>query len=295
MKAALIGSQALKYRNPSILRRKPTDSDIICDEQSLEVILSVYEPYEEVSRSETNLAIKSNDSLVDFSIPGKDTSSALLLDLLKEDSNTIYFNGVMIPSLNVLFSLKYSHRFRKNDSNFWKTFFDYHSLKKIGCVIPEEYKDFVTLREKETYTHVSPKLNVSKSDFFSDDNIRYVYDHDWIHTVVSIDEAPAYTKFLSDEVKVSKSKFMSLDFDTKINSFIEEACVLAIERALANNPTLDPSKVWYYALSKILSSISSGWWREWGYENGIEIIKRYPKNFFERFREAASSNPVLYK
>lgn len=46
--------------------------------------------------------------------------------------------------------------------------------------------DFYQLREKESYTHKLPSLNVDKGDFFKKDEVNYIYDHDSIHEVVAL-------------------------------------------------------------------------------------------------------------
>lgn len=290
MSVILIGSRALKLKAPRVFTRPCSDIDLIA---SREDAISLKGDNEVISESDNHIAFKIGNDIFDI---GFDTipSNRILIDLVSEDIYSTKVEDFLVPSLDVLYTIKKSHRFKKNSKKFWITLFDYHLMKKLGATVPDKYQEFLKLREQETYTNTLPKLNVTKGEFFSDDNIRYVYDHDWIHRVIALGDRPAYREFLDGEVKVSKSKFLHLDYETQLRSFIEEACVLAVERCLVHHPEKNPKEVWLFALSKVLSSISSGWWREFGYENALDIINRYPENYFNRFQKAAETNPIYY-
>jgi hypothetical protein len=74
---------------------------------------------------------------------------------------------------------------------------------------------------------------------------------------------------------------------------VEEAAVLAIERSLVPHPGIKtPEEAWRFALAKVCSSITSGWFREFAYENALEIIKLYPKGYWEKFQEDVKSGLV---
>jgi len=79
----------------------------------------------------------------------------------------------------------------------------------------------------------------------------------------------------------------------QIHSILEETTVLALERSLVPHPgVLTPKKAWHMAFSKVLSSITSGWWREFAYENAFEALSQWPQNYWERFQAAVASGIV---
>ena len=135
------------------------------------------------------------------------------------------------------------------------------TLYKLLC-------DFYQLREKESYPHKLPNLNVDKVDFFKKDEVNYIYDHDSIHeaialfvqqqlesnankqeqssalftkefldcyyanNTVSLKKLPAYTKYMKDDADVmtDADKFFQQNFQTQILGVVEETMVLALER-----------------------------------------------------------------
>jgi len=135
------------------------------------------------------------------------------------------------------------------------------TLYKLLC-------DFYQLREKESYPHKLPNLNVDKGDFFKKDEVNYIYDHDSIHeaialfvkqqlesnvnkqeqssslftkefldsyygnNTISLKKLPAYTKYMKDDADVmtDSDKFFQQNFQTQILGVVEETMVLALER-----------------------------------------------------------------
>lgn len=121
------------------------------------------------------------------------------------------------------------------------------------------------------------------------------YDHDSIHEAVKLGDVPAYMLFKKDgaDVQCDRKKFDALPHDVKISSVIEEATVLAIERSLVPYPgVLTEQRAWLFATSKVMSSITSGWWREFAYENALDVLKRYPAGYWARFNQAIDAGIV---
>ena len=165
----------------------------------------------------------------------------------------------------------------------------------MGAVVRPEYEEFLKLREKETYTYAHPKLNVNKDNFFKDDNIQYVYDHDSIHVSVARGERPAYTYYMkeNEQVMTDKEKFFAQPREIQLNGVVEESAVLAIERSLVPHPGVwTPKFAWKFALSKVCSSITSGWFRAFAYENIVEVLKLYPEGYWEKFQKDVESGLV---
>ena len=200
-----------------------------------------------------------------------------------------------VANKDALYALKMSHRYLKNSSHFLKTMADIKLLRSHGAVI-WSYPWFVA-REKQTYNYGSPKLNQNKEDFFSDDGIDYHYDHDELHKVVMIGEEPAYTKYQVDgeEILSSQKKFNDLPHITQMAGVYEEAAVLALERSVIPHQA-PPEKAFMIALEKICTSITSGWFREFAWENYDQVILFYKsvgeEYYHENFQDALAEGTI---
>ena len=296
----LIGSRALKLRAYSLFKRAPKDFDFIATQDEvttwLSKNLSKFKHFKAYSlEGKHDKYIVEGDSICEFELVKPNTSTEMLVDLVQSDKDTIETSFGLLPSLDMLFTIKSTHRHLKNSPFFWKNLSDYHLMKQMGAVVRPEFQDFLKLREKETYNYNHPKLNQSKKDFFSDDGLVYTYDHDTIHMAVKLYDKPAYSYFKKDdaEVETSKEKFLACSHDVQIASVLEESAVLAIERSLVPHPgVLTPEQAWQFAFSKVCTSIASGWWRAFAYENAPEILSKYPKDYFEKFQQALSTGIV---
>lgn len=291
----LIGSRALLFRAPKILNREPEDFDFIGREDEILKWLENYS-IRNFEREENKIIVK--DQKIEFDIIQPGSSNEILEILVQSDVKTLNLGEFgLVPNLDLLFCLKASHRYLKDSPHFWKTVIDYHRMKSIGAKIRPQYTDFFKFRERETYARQAhPKLNVNKKDFFDEKfAIIYDFDHDDVHKSVAIGERPAYTFYLKDgaEIQCDKEKFFSLPHQIKINGVVEESCVLACERSLIPHPgKMTPKQAWTFALSKVCSSITSGWFREFAYENIFEVMKSYPENYWDKFQQAAKEGKV---
>jgi hypothetical protein len=143
-------------------------------------------------------------------------------------------------------------------------------------------------REKETIQKSHPKLNVNKGDFFANDGINYIYDHDSIHVSVANGKTPAYFSFLFDgeDIKCSKEKWDKLDEKIKLNAVIEESMVLALERhQIPNNFRPEPYKSYRIALQSICTYVTSGWFREYAWENYDKALAYFDIEYANRFQD----------
>jgi hypothetical protein len=293
----LIGSRALQLRAPSALRREPLDFDLAGTELECERWVSENASKFDVTRDHRmgRKRTLEGSTIVELEISAPGTSTELLLQLVHDDRETIDTTFGQVPSLDMLFTLKRSHRYLKDNPHFWKSLIDYHTMRAMGAKVRSEYELFLKLREQEQYLTLHPRLNQNKQQFFSDDSIQYVYDHDTIHESVAIFDRPAYQYYKRDgaEVQVSRKKFEAADRSIQLAGVVEEAAVLAIERSLVPHPGVKtPHEAWGVALSKVLTSITSGWFREFGYENAPEILKLYPKGYWEKFQQDVKNGLV---
>lgn len=286
MSHIMVGSSALNYHYGNQVRNPSKDIDFICTYDSFKELLKYYKTCDVVTScyplsGNKYVAKLGSGTVLEFEIAwGNGSSSDLILE----------FEDKTYASPEMQYLLKMSHRFRKNSPHFNKTMNDILFLRNKGVTIPEKYQDLLKLREKETYNYSHPSLNQSKKDFFSDDGINYKYDHDSIHlTVASLvnsggEVTPAYNfmKPEENEVYCSKEMFEGLPENIKLLSVVEESMVLAIERSLVPFPyTKTPEEAFEYALMKVCTSITSGWWREYAWDNYYQAL-----NLFYQTRES---------
>jgi hypothetical protein len=319
----LVGSRALVANNPEIAEtRKCIDWDYICT-------IEQFTAWHKANKGMLKFAVpteggkyyhcRDKDGMnYEFEIAWEGTSAESLLE-----HYGIKDIVMLEPAIAVnedLLLIKQSHRYKKNSPHFLKTMGDIHFLReKIGS---GDVKYWLTqnpanlallkLRESESYTYKHPKLNVSSKDFFNGDGVNYVYDHDSIHLAVALSverdwlyeqmggnwgkPTPAYTYYMKDgsEVMTSKEKFMSVPEQVRLYGVYEEACVLALERSQIPHglgKEGGPSARWSFemALMKVCTSITSGWFREYAWENYQKVLDLYNElgenDYIERFNK----------
>lgn len=221
----------------------------------------------------------------------KRDSNEMLIDHVWANS-TKYYDGLSRlhwATPEMCLAIKMSHRFKKNNPFFRKTMHHIRFLRNKGYEVPEELKDFVEVRQKETLDYGHPNLDVDKDSFFKDEF--YIYDHDSIHEAVALAGRPAYTFYIKDgsEVMTSKEKFDSMPEEIKLAGVYEETCVLALERhQIPNNFNPDPTGSFLMALEKVCTSITSGWFREYAWENYHKVVAMHTKlgktDYVKRFK-----------
>ena len=295
----LIGSQALKLVAPELLSREPKDFDLIATHAEFK---------EFVKRNKFTLVVPQNAGSkmicrgpemlpVEVEIAWPGTSAEILMSLVKGDE--IYVesinSNVSVASLDVLFALKASHRYKKNSVHFLKTMKDYKAMKSAGASINEDLKEFYRLREKETYNYSHPNLNTSKGKFFNPSEVEYKYEHDTIHLAMAHLDRPAYTYFQEGaEVKCDRKLFEALPLQTRLYSVLEESYVLALERSQVPYPgKLTPRQSFLIALEKVCTSIASGWWREFAYDHYNEVLALYSDDYVNKFQKGIDNGVVL--
>ncbi|AFL47535.1 hypothetical protein ZZ1p0078 [Acinetobacter phage ZZ1] len=312
MRPLLIGSAALAYHLDKMEIAHnivPKDYDLIVqDEYDAKGISSVIQenaiettPLVSITSKKFNThtkAFKCDGVIFEITHPldytdDTSTSNLLLLSSYWKEYTTI--NGVIckVAPLDVLFMLKWSHRYLKNSPHFRKTMVTIRNLQKIGAKVYDE--EWLKLREKETYDYSHPKLNVSKSDFFNS-NFAYVYDHDSIHNAVKVLDRPAYMYYMEydQEVKSSREKFFAQPREIQLLGVLEEAYVLAIERVLIpNNFNVKPRQAFDMALEKVCTSITSGWFRQFAWENYELVSRMYDGIYVDKFILARDSDKLI--
>lgn len=318
MVAVVIGSVALS----SALDRKrithnldPMDLDIVFDSEGsaasfMEKMILEDRQFKVIAKitsekfNTRTWCVEDNGFMIELTYPLDDEcTTAKFVEMVKNNSLEQRSNSdvgyisnqygrFLVPSLDQLYTLKMSHRYLKNSNHFLKTLATIKNMRKIGAKIFDD--EFYKARMKETYNYPHPKLNVGKKDFFNS-NFQYIYDHDSIHEAIKILDKPAYTYYMDgeEEVNCSKDAFFSQEKHIQLLGVLEETYVLAIERSqIPNNFEIDPRHSFNLALEKVCTSITSGWFREYAWENFEVVSKLYDESYIHRFKNALNKGEV---
>lgn len=247
--------------------------------------------------------------IIEFELAWPGSTALELLNMVSENKSKLtfgahpeYVGGLKIyaASPKLVYALKMSHRFKKNSAHFKKTRDDILMLRRLGHgKLPKGLSDWYKARVKETYSYKHPKLQgVKKVDFFKDDGIQYVYDHDAIHQVVKHLPAPAYSYFQpeGEEIGTSKEEFFKQTRLVQLLAVLEESYVLSLERAIIPYNLWDDEaacrKAFETALEKVCTSITSGWFRTFAWENYDTVRGMYDIEYVKRFKSQADAGFV---
>lgn len=150
-----------------------------------------------------------------------------IYDLLESNST----EGFISP--NDLYTLKCSHL--QWDIKWDKTKRDILFYKAQGCRLNENLYNMLVSHWKDVHGDKSfLSLSKDRNEFFQD-NVKYIYDHDYLHEVcaegLGLTE-PTYKKCLKDgeDVLIDNSKFDKLSFEDQVSMFRQEIAVIAFER-----------------------------------------------------------------
>lgn len=292
----MIGSGALSHHFPEA-GFIPRDTDYICTLEEFRAWTKCFVKGEIIlckPLSADKIHVRTKDGWnYEFEIATPGSTAQELLDYF--DIN----DRVTMAPPHVLLALKLSHRYRRNSPHFLKTMRDIQFLRAQGVELGTELEEWLPKREAATYTYAHPKLDVSKEAFFDGDGVDYVYDHDDLHKILAVDGAPAYTKYMAEgsQVLTSKAKFFAVDHRVRVLGGLEEALVLACERSQIPFPEVNPDQSFTYALMKVCTSITSGYFREFCWEHYDEIVEEYNKNggsqYATRIREAIQNGEII--
>lgn len=301
----LVGSKALAYHIDPIYwdRVMGPDIDVI---GTYDEVIQTYAPQPQMypTSKGKHYVLRGPNRIIDAELAWPDSAAEKFTEIVSEDSGTSMLNTKhLLPGLDLLYLLKMSHRYLRNSPHFLKTMGDIHLMRKHGAKIPEQYKAFYKERMKETYWYVHPKLKdeTAKTFFKTQEESFYVYNHDDIHQAVAIGSVPAYTMYMQDgaQVNCDKGKFLAHDESVRLNGVLEEAYVLALERhQIPNNFKYHAKLSFDIALSKVCSSITSGWFRAYSWEHYYQVQDLYRQlnsdnsNYVTRFQDALSKGQV---
>lgn len=283
-----IGSKA--FEDVTGFRRyNSPDIDVIADFQTATALMkgercvNVYP----INRGKSLVGKMPSGKILEVSIAWPGSTNEELLE---------YCKGKASAPLNVLYALKMSHRYLRNSPFFVKTRNDIMQMRRLGAEIPDDLQDWFKRREKETYDYSHPSLAQNKQSFFSGDGVTYKYDHDSLHEAVAMFGEPLYRRYQKDgeQVACDREKWEALLPQDKQCAVAEEAAVLALERSLIPFPgTWNEYQAFRFALEKVCTSITSGWFREYAWEHYDKILDLFSDYPFKEMFEKALENGVV--
>lgn len=254
----LIGSRAIAHWNPDFKIRVDSDWDIIGTPES-----------EDFFRSR-------------FSIPDKDRIEwHRLSHLNNRDMAFIFETCDRVCSSYGLAIMYRSHLHR--DWNW-----DAHITKYHKFILPlledSSHLDDPILLErikltKEAYPQGNPNLMQSNEMFF-DDPVKKVYDHDFLHELYAYEDRPMFEKLKheGEEGKAwcAKDLWDELSHLQKLQCVAEESYVIATERFMVPNDWNYPTKkAFYFALKKVCTTLTSGWFRDFAIDNFPQVFELF--------------------
>lgn len=268
MENLFIGSAATS----AIVRREPVDTDRIMTFGAFEKFQkNEWDSFFPASENRW-VFVDPDGEITEVEIAWEDSSAAHIMKYVadRSPSKTKVAENATVD-INVSLMLKLSHRYLKDSPHFHKTRNDIKLLREAGAKLDSQLTYILGVREKETYTYELPKLDRSKDEFFVD---TYLFDHDSLHEAVSIGLKPAYQSFQikGAEVQCDMNRFEGLPLCTKLEAVYEETAVLALERSFIPFGT-NEQVAFEMALEKVCTSITSGRFREFAWENYDRVIE----------------------
>ena len=132
---------------------------------------------------------------------------------------------------------------------------------------------------KKAYPQGNPKLNQTNEMFF-DDPVKKVYDHDFLHELYAYEDRPMFEKLKRPEqfdlAWCTKDLWDKLSQTQKLQCVAEETYVIATERFMVpNNWNYPTKKAFYFALKKVCTTLTSGWFRDFAIDNFPQVFEMF--------------------
>lgn len=213
------------------------------------------------------------------------------------------YGEAKLPSLTALMLLKRSHLHRP--LGFEKNIRDYHEMKSLGMPYAkmnyieraryDELLKKLTKQTKNLYGDRVPSLRKSKSEFF-DDYVTKFFEHDEIHAATCYGDRPIFERLKpqgDESVWCDRALWDKLPTFEKVQCVQEEAFVIALERFIIPNLVVDKphrsaKMAFGMAVSKICTTLCSGWFRDFAIENWPQVMD-YKVDFLGKFHEQFGS------
>jgi len=273
----IIGSTATKLREP----------------EDLDVIATPLEASEITGTKVTDrfVSVIKDDKRLDIFVAHPNSAGERYLKYCDAVTSTI------VAPLDVVLSIKNSHKYiyRGKYKKSFKHLMDYSELLKLTSLTPELIElskewgnEFIlTFNESELKRLHLPKLKGKDSVVFFTDKVKYFYEHDSIHELMAHYDKPMYLRTKIDEtVECHKSLFEALSYEDRIKQVLEECYVIALERCLyplikgeTNIPAFTHKDAFKYALVRVSTNLTGGWFRKFAADNFSTIYASYDEGY----------------
>jgi hypothetical protein len=299
----IIGSTALKEGLKKYglgLGRDPKDLDFICTQLEMEKFCAEHGvPFNKLAEYKYHTQLL-NGTHAEFELLEHSKSGKLYYEYISKFTQPKYgFENHLLAPLEVMLSIKRSHRHYPRQ--FDKHIQDYSLIKQV---MPIDILDGITkIREEEIAERYgklkTPSLNKSKDDFFTDNVSNRTFIHDEIHKIMAHREKPMYEYYSVGDgtVKCSKEKFFAMPYWRQYWGVQEEAYVIALERILipmiySGGPLSTPDKAFKWALMRICTTLTSGWFRDFATENYTMIVESRKADYADIFFNAVDNGKI---
>jgi len=295
----LIGSKALKYWIPT--GRIGVDWDLIATKDELNQLIAINDVSfnKSLHNGEKHHLIINGEKL-EIELLTHNSSNELI-DVIA-DNKIIKIFGIetRVANLPTLMMIKKAHL--NWPIAWWKHIKDYHDIKNQNPEVLEIHHKILKLRMKETEARqkklVKPNLMVSNEEFFGKSQrvIGRLYKHDDLHFSTCFYDRPLYEKLKYDKSLAwcDQQLFNTLNYLDKVRCVQEEAFAIALERkiipALNDGQKIDTISAFCYAIERICTTLTSGWFRSFAQENVPQIMK-HNVDFVGRFLSFLERKP----
>lgn len=298
----IIGSRAAHYYINGF--RKPHDWDVICTPEEYNSFLKSnpeLKQYVLVKHSKKSI-LRTPRLQVEFeiAIPGSSGEELLNrirdcefnLKLLPNDKFPVKFAGkISIASPEILYLIKKSH---VGYQIHWdKNIQDYSFLQDILRKADKEFitlalEKFISMRALEMKARFSKRkkidLDRENSQFFNvtQGSVKRKYSHDLLHKYTCYYDRPLYEKLKVDKSKaaVDEGLWNRFSYEDKLKAIREEAFAIALERkiipAKEKNQAWDRTAAFRWALMRISTNLTDGFFQQFALDNHKEIMQSIP-------------------
>ena len=306
MKSMLVGSRVLEKLHPRFKRNYKADWDVLVQEgfgaryisdRNLHIL-------EERNPNSWLTLHKPSGSIVEI-LEATTASKQLMLDCPREFFATPWDPAIPFATPLDIRILKQAHIvhpkfFARNirDLIVLQQLTGVHSIRELKSSVHAEL--FRLEREQAlARNHQEIDYRKTKEEFF-DDSVPYYFDHDRVHEVWSAPNTPIYTQLLASnqEVELSEDKWYQASEETRIQSVFEEAIVICFERCLCPHlvgkpGTVDERRAWSWALYRIATTLTSGFFREAAIENFDTLAAGFPAGWSEFFLDKIKTKELV--
>lgn len=310
MHALLIGSRALKHWYEDA--RIPRDWDLFVPNEMHDRWLDLNkELIEEVreSRQDKFVYILKCGVKVEVELTGEPSVMNFINLGMNMPSINVFGLEARIAQPSTLLAVKRSHIYWPH--NWHKHIKDYHFLRQKGVSMTEQEREFYKQRLEEKKAGNPDKtifsLNVSNEEFFdaSEASLGRSFEHDDLHQATCYYDEPLYRKAKRDTTKamIDRDLFEAMSHEDQCRMVREEAFVIALERRIIphllqpveeGKPLIDVKIIrsaFDYAIMRICTSLTRGWFREFAIEN-YPAIHHHDTDFVKKFLVALKAGKV---